>query len=361
MDAIVKIKKLLFIFIILSITLSQVFAYSLEIPMDVPVRSEKINLRINEEQQLGDIALKYTEVSGGLIKFFVKKEDSEWIQFSYAGGVAMQSWPEWASEVVIHIEKIGAEGTEDLNYVTDDSEMVVWVEYNDALIKSCGLYIPEPKDLGLNGGNFYSSYEKSVRHWMLKSYETNERDFSYSFNINPHQDVYQVEIYDEDFFEPVEIINFAQCGDTEFTFKDKKYIIRPFFYMENGNWYVSLNEVSLYCGSSGSMGPQTYNIRIGLYGGLREPIPDLFIDFPQRVGDSAIKMDIQIGSPSRMPTYLFDDCSWKTLSDNVAIRASGFYGRDAEFEVVIDNGELLPPIRKYNPFWDKILEILGRY
>ena len=163
----------LFILFLIS---SPVSAYVFEVPDEIKARAEQITLAIGEERQIGDIIIRYEGSTAIYTKFSVKKpsEGDEWVQFSPGQGkVVTQLTPLWTQKVVIHVGKIGAEGTEDLNYVNDDSKVTFWVENNPNILISCEeQVIEDPKNIGLHTGNFYSNSEEPTRHWFLASYSS---------------------------------------------------------------------------------------------------------------------------------------------------------------------------------------------
>lgn len=355
-----KFKILLFLCFLISS--SSAFAYSYDVPDDVKERSEQITLIRYEEQTLGDLTLKYELVEAVYVQFWVKKGDSEWIAFnSDSGGIANQFVPDWANEIVIHIEKIGPEGTEDLNYVTDNSEITIWVEDNSNILYACGSYIDDPKNIGLHTGNFYESdLENGLRHWFLYDYtRPSDETFYYVFEVNPNMDTYNLHSFDRDNLNNVVMtIPFEHCGDTTFSFMEREFLIQPLYYMENGNWHVSLREVTRVCPSE-ELNENMTVIRVGLYDDVRELVTGLELKDAERLGDSSAKIDFrEVGGPWR--TFVFSDCEWRNLEGNFNVKLAGMYGREAEFYVRGTNLENLQEARRYR-FWDRILEVLGFY
>lgn len=359
MKSIPNITILLIMFVLM---MSLVSAFSFDVPEEIKSRAEEITLQRYEEQQVGDLTLKYELIQSSHVQFFVKRADTEWQAFDAVyGGVANQFVPAWTNEIVLHIEKIGAEGTEDLNYVSDPSEITLWVEDNQNFIHSCGDFIEDPKNIGLQTGNFYSSEKDTIRHWFLKSFTSTETYFSYSFDINPSEGIFRLNIYDrEDFNNPVDSIIFAPCGDTTFFYRGKEFLIQPFYYMENGNWDVAIREITRLCPRE-ELTEETTIISIGLYDDLRQPIDNFWIQNAERLGGSSAKIDIKEGEGS-WNTFVFDDCEWKTIGDDFSIKLAGMYGREAEFYVFTDDPEhSFQAPDTYSPFWDRILAILRFY
>ena len=363
------IDRLFIIFLLFILVISSVSAYTFDVPQEVKDKSELVTLRMREEVEVGNLTLKYEKAEAVYTSILVKENDQQQYFSSDGSGIATQFIPLWTNDIVIHIEKIGAEGTEDLNYVTDDSEITVWVEDNARFILSCGEFIEEPKNIGLNTGNFYSNGEEFVRHKFTKSYYyPPEIHFSYAFDIVYDSGIIaNLRIYEGENYEtPVETIPFSGCGDTTFTYNDVEFLIQPYYYMENGNWDVSIREINRICPKNIPNPPLTAIrpssikiISLGLYDDIRKPLSNLSAKNVEKFGSSSVKVDFK-GTEGDWETYIFDDCGWKTVGDDSTIRLAGLYGKEAEFYVVT-SPENYPPANRYNPFWDRILEILGFY
>ena len=371
--------RLFSIFLLLLLSVSLVSAYLFDVPQDIKDKSQMLTLRIGEEATVGDLTLKYESSSAVYTSILVGKNGESQYFSSDNNGVATQFIPLWTTGVVIHVEKIGANGTEDLNYVTDNSEITVWVEDNPDIIMSCGEYIEEPKNIGVNTGNFYSGDKESIRHHFARSYYyPPEILFTYAFDIlheaddldgvlTPGEIISSLRIYEGENFEtPAEVIPFSGCGDTTFTYKGTDFLIQPFYFMENGNWDIALREVNRICPKNIPNPPLTAIrprdikiISLGMYDDERKPLSNLSARYVERLGDSSLKIDFK-ASDDDWGTYVFDDCEWRSIQNGPSIRLAGLYGKEAEFYVVTSE-ENYPPAERYNPLWDRILEILGFY
>ena len=361
--------------IILVLMIAPAYAYVYNVPLKIQQGSEPIDLVKGVEQTVGEYTLFYNETSGIYIPLHIKKGDSEWETFPVGdGGIGLQLVPEWTENVVLHVGLIGAPTVEYENYVTDDSTLRLWLNENDRFIASCGDYIDDPLNVGLRAENFYQPAR--AHHWLLESYQTSDHAFSYSFDINPdpqraapfdpenppisvtrpETEHYLLNIYADDNFEtPARQIEFEQCGDTRFTYEGREYLVQPFFYKENGNWYVAVREVTRECGHDANA---TYRFILGLYDDERQPLEGVFIKNAERFAGNSMKMDVKIRNGA-YNTYIFDGCEWASLTDDLALRLSGQYGRDAEFEVLDGTGSDYPPVTQYRPVWDRILAALG--
>jgi len=373
-------QTLIVLTLLLISTINLVSAYRFDVPQDVKDRAERITLDKGEEVEVGNLTILYNGSEAVYTKFLVEK-DGEWVYFSSdsTGGIVYQLMPLWTNNIVIHVEKIGPEGSEDLNYVDDDSEITVWVDNAPDFIISCGEYIEEPKNIGVNTGNFYSGDKEILRHKFSRSYYyPPEILFTYAFDIvhepnnpygilTPGEFLLNLRIYEEENFEtPTEIIPFSACGDATFTYNNTNFLIQPFYFMENGNWDIALREVNRICPKNipnpdlSAIRPSDIKIiNLGMYDDVRKPLSNLWARYVERLGDSSLKIDFK-ASDDEWGTYVFDDCGWRSIDNGPHIRLAGLYGKEAEFYVVTSS-ENYPSAKKYNPFWDKILEVLGFY
>lgn len=372
-NCITKISILTALVLFLSVTF--VSAYGFDVSPEVRNRAERVTIGLGEEEQVGDYTIRYDSSEAVYTLFSVKLNDGDWVQLASDGsGVATGFLPPWTHNVVIHIEKIGR--TDDLNYVDDPSQVTIWVDDNSSFIYTCGDFIDDPKNIGINTGNFYSNENQNVRHQFTDSYNyPPEILFTYAFDFDKLglMLISTLNIYEgQDFSTPVQSIPFSICGQQTFTYNGDNFVVEPFFFMENGNWDVTLREVDRVCpeilprGDGVSL--ESVNrpsdvkiINLGLYDDERKPLTRLSARNVEKFGDESVKVDFKTDDESDWNTYLFDDCQWKTVNDGPPIRLAGLYGKEAEFYVDASSGRVGSPVNRYNPFWDRILEILGRY
>jgi hypothetical protein len=357
-----RIEKYVILFSVLILLAMPVSAFKFNVSQDVKDRANMLTLPRGAAVEYHNMTIAYYDAQAIYTSIFVDNNGEEIYYSGDGGGVANQFVPDWTNNLVFHIEKMGAEGSPDLNYVSDYSEITVWVEDNAEFIASCGDYIEDPKNIGTNTGNWYSNEDEYMRRGFLGSYQSGGEEFFYSFELNPAEDVYRIKIYEisegDGFRDPVDTVDFAQCGDTTFNYEGKEYLIQPYFYMENGNYDIAVREITRICPADQ---PGGRIISVGLYDDLREPIPDLFIKDAERFGSGSVKLDIQRTAFSTWSSYIFSDCEWKSIDDDLSIKLAGLYGREAEFYVYSETEELFPPAERFRPFWDRVLGILGVY